>query len=163
MPLNIFNPKLCLADHLKHSWSMGVHGAMEGKLPIETVEGIPRLKIMQDPYSEESWCCGVVPFNQAWDCVNLNKYNFLNFNFYGEDSLSCRVGFKDKEENDSSEIEIFSIPNVCEGELCAVSIPLYHFEGNNFNPKEARLFKMVGYNNSAFYLSQLSLSREAVV
>ena len=161
--INLFNPKFCLSNHLKHSWCVGILNSKDEKIPIETIEGVPSLKIVQDSYSDESWCCGIVPFNHGWEAINLNRYNFISFNFYAEDNLSCRIGLKDKEENDSAEVEVFAIPNSREGDMFTAHVPLHRFMTEGFNSEETRLFKIVGYNDAAFYISQIVLSSEAAL
>tara|TARA_R100000008_G_scaffold85511_1_gene75659 strand:- start:755 stop:1246 length:492 start_codon:yes stop_codon:yes gene_type:complete len=161
MKLNIFNPKFCLANHLKNSWCEGVAGSFNEKLPLEVANGVPRLKFTQDPASREDWFCGVLPFNSAWEVLSLDDYLFLNFNFYSEDHLCCRIGFKDEDENDSAEVEVFKIPGSTEGEECALSIPLHKFQQEGFTEDKARLLKIVGYNEASFYISEVMLSDES--
>ena len=71
------------------------------------------------------------------------------------------MGLKDASDNDSVELEMSREPNCAEGQEIHLCIDLSRFspdKGADFNPSEARLLKVVGYNNSAFYISEVSLS-----
>ena len=161
MILNVFNPKFCLSPHLNSSWCAGVYDSVDEKIPVEIAQGVPRLKFSQCPESEEDWFCGVIALDPAWGSLDLEPFKFLNFNFYADDNLCCRVGLKDASDNDSVELEMSREPNCAEGQESHLCIDLSRFSPNkdaDFNPSEARLLKVVGYNNSAFYISEVSLS-----
>jgi hypothetical protein len=161
MILNVFSPKFCLTSHLSSSWSVGVYDSVDEKIPVEVAQGIPRLKFSQCPESKEDWFCGVIALDPAWASVDLESFKFLSFNFYADDNLCCRVGLKDASDNDSVELEMSRESNCAEGQESHLCIDLSRFspdKGADFNPSEARLLKVVGYNNSAFYISEVSLS-----
>lgn len=163
MTLNIFNPKFCLSDHLNTSWSVGVAGSQGDKIPLEVAQGIPRLKFSLGQDSKNDWFCGAVALNSSWDSVDLTEYNFLNFSFYADDNICCRIGFKDDGDNDSLELDLHREAECTEGQECLLSLALHSFNDDGFNPKKGRLLKIIGYNNAAFYISEVSLSSEAVV
>ena len=160
MTLNIFNPKFCLSDHLSTSWSSGVVGSSQEKIPLEVAQGIPRLKFALDLDGDNDWFCGAVALNSAWEPIDLTQYDLLNFTFYADDNICCRVGFKDVDENDSLEIDLHKEHDCIEGQECALSLPISSFGNSTFNPEKGRLLKIVGYNDASFYISEITLSSE---
>ena len=163
MTLNIFNPKFCLTDHLSASWCSGVGLSKSKKIPIEVVQGVPRLKFSLSDDSETQWFCGVVALNSAWAAVDLTEYKFLNLTFYADDNICCRIGFKDEDENDSNEIDLHREPDCVDGQECHLSLPLSSFKEEGYSPQKGRLLKIVGYNDACFYISAVTLSSEASI
>tara|TARA_R110000824_G_scaffold86593_2_gene214145 strand:+ start:2775 stop:3275 length:501 start_codon:yes stop_codon:yes gene_type:complete len=158
---NIFNPKFCLSTQVRESWCAGVLDSDRGKIPIEVVQGIPRLKLDQDPNAKEDWFCAVLPLDPVWGSIDLETFKFLNFNFYTDYGLYCRVGLKDASENSSLELELYGEENCREGDESRLSLDLSRFlddPPSDFNPKESRLLKFIGYNDTAFYISEVTLS-----
>jgi hypothetical protein len=163
MILKIFNPKFCLSDHLNASWSTGVANSKKEKIPVEVAQGIPRLKFSLAEDSEQDWFCGALPLTSTWKSVDLTQYKFLNFTFYANDNSCCRVGFKDEEGADSLELDLNREAQCIEGQESALSFRINSFVCDNFNPRAARLLKIIGYNNAFFYISEVHLSSEPVV
>lgn len=163
MTLNIFNPKFCLSDHLNGSWSTGVVNSSKDKIPVEVAQGVPRLKFGLSSDSDHDWFCGALPFNSSWSPVDLTQYKFLNFTFYGDDNICCRIGFKDADDNDSLELDLHQEEKCVEAQECSISLPINSFGNDGFKPEEGRLLKIVGYNDATFYISEIILSSESLV
>ena len=158
---NIFNPKFCLSTCVKESWCAGVLDSEGDKIPIEVAQGIPRLRLSQSPEVKEEWFCAVLPLDPVWASIDLTPFKFVNFNFYTDEISCCRVGLKDASDNDSVELELSRESSCVVGEESHVSLDLSRFlddPPSDFNPKESRLLKFIGYNDTAFYISEVTLS-----
>ena len=84
--MDIFNPTLCLAKQLKNSWSTNIATELDkDKVPVEVVEGVPRLKMVYDQHAKEDWFACAIPIQSSWEPVDASKFTELSLNLYSED------------------------------------------------------------------------------
>ena len=92
--MDIFNPTLCLAKELKSSWCQNMVTELDqSKVPIEVVEGVPRLKMVHDESSPHSWFAAALPTQSSWEPCDISEFNFLSFTAYMEEG-SGGVGLR---------------------------------------------------------------------
>tara|TARA_B100001778_G_C18258744_1_gene481213 strand:+ start:56 stop:520 length:465 start_codon:yes stop_codon:yes gene_type:complete len=153
--MDIFNPTLCLAKELKSSWCQNIEaGKTKTSIPIEIMEGVPRLKMVYDRKSPQDWFAAVIPTQNSWEPSDLSKFNTLSFNIYIEEGSQGLVRFEDckgKESND------FKFNDVVDRESCSAEINLKSIKKSELNMKSVKLIKFIGYKDAAFYISEVSL------
>ena len=152
--MNIFNPNLCLAKQLKNSWSTNIVTELDPeKIPIEVVQGVPRLKMIHDTNSGEDWFACALPLNNSWEKVDISKFTTLEFCLYTNEENTGVVRLEDEDNVESKDVEIDPVP----GEETQISIKLNSLKSRGLDYKKIRLLKIIGYKGSSFYVSELRL------
>ena len=155
--MDIFNPSLCLAKQLKNSWSTNITTELEkDKIPIEVVEGVPRLKMVYDDHSKEDWFACAIPIQNTWEPFDASNFKNLSLNLYSENGEGGVIKFEDNSNKESRDFNISELMNNPSEEQ-HISIPLSSIKENGLNTKELKLIKFIGYKESAFYISEVCL------
>ena len=151
--MNIFNPHLCLSKELANSWGAHIESLTPNKVPIEVIEGVPRLKLVHSTSSSEDWFAIALPLGPGWDPEDLQLYRSICFTIVAREGSGGVVRLEDKVGAESLDFDFSSLLRG-EGEEISLEIPLQDF-GESFDRAAVKLIKFIGYKNSAFYISQI--------
>ena len=127
--MNIFNPQLCISKELTNSWAAHIESLTPNKVPIEILEGVPRLKLVHSASAPENWFAIAIPLSPTWAPQDLQPYRSLCFTIVAAEG----------------------------SEEASIEIPLGDF-GESLDITSIKLIKFIGYKNSAFYISQIYAS-----
>lgn len=152
--MNIFNPQLCLSKELTTSWCTHIESITPDKVPIEVIEGVPRLKLIHDSNSGTAdWFALALPLHPTWEAQSLEGCKSIYFTIVARSGSGGLIRLEDGEGVESLDFD-FSPFVVKEGEEIVLEIPLADF-GESVNLTNIKLIKFIGYKNSAFYLSRI--------
>lgn len=152
--MNIFNPALCLSKELSNSWCAHIESITPNKVPVEIIEGVPRLKLIHDSTSGLSdWFAIALPLSPTWEPQSLEDYRSIHFTIAARSGSGGLVRIEDDKGVESLDFD-FSAFLGGEGEEAAVEIPLIDM-GTSLDLARIKLIKFIGYQNSAFYISQI--------
>ena len=76
----------------------------QSKVPIEVVEGVPRLKMVHDERSPHSWFAAALPTQSSWEPCDISEFNSLSFTIYMEEGGGGIVRIEDSSGNESEDI-----------------------------------------------------------
>ena len=151
--MDIFNPTLCLSKQLNNSWSANLITELDpDKIPIEIVEGTPRLKMVHDTLSRDDWFICAIPLRSSWEPVDISEFDALSLILYSEGNEGGFVRFEDKSGTESKDFHIDDFHSG-EPEEASVSIDLGCLKDQELDIKAIKLLKIIGYKGAAFYVS----------
>ena len=155
--MDIFNPTLCLAKELKNSWSQNLVTELDqSKVPIEIVEGVPRLKMVHDERSSNPWFATALPTQSSWEPLDISEFNSLCFTIYMEEGSGGVVRLEDASGNESGDIILSDIVEEFNDES-SVEIDLNPLKESKLDMEKIKLLKFIGYKGAAFYISEVCL------
>ena len=155
--MDIFNPTLCLSKQLNNSWSKNLITELDpDKIPIEIVEGIPRLKMVHDTHSRDDWFACAIPLRSSWEPVDISEFNTLSLVLYSEGNEGGFIRFEDSSGTESKDFHIDDFHNGGSEEASA-SIDLNRLKDQELDSTAIKLLKIIGYKGAAFYVSEVFL------
>jgi hypothetical protein len=154
--MNIFNPQLCISKELTNSWAAHIESLTPNKVPIEILEGVPRLKLVHSASAPENWFAIAIPLSPTWAPQDLQTYRSLCFTIVAAEGSGGVVRLEDGAGSESLDFNFSSLLKG-EGEEASIEIPLGDF-GESLDITSIKLIKFIGYKNSAFYISQIYAS-----
>tara|TARA_Y100000592_G_scaffold27638_3_gene44017 strand:+ start:15358 stop:15828 length:471 start_codon:yes stop_codon:yes gene_type:complete len=155
--MDIFNPTLCLAKELKNSWCQNIVTELDqSKVPIEVVEGVPRLKMVHDERSPHSWFAVALPTQSSWEPCDISEFSSLSFTIYMEEGSGGIVRIEDSSGNESEDMLLSDIVKEFNDES-SVEIDLNPLKESALDMENIKLIKFIGYKGAAFYISEVCL------
>jgi len=155
--MDIFNPTLCLAKELKNSWSQNLVTELDqSRVPIEIVEGVPRLKMVHDQRSSQDWFVAALPIQSSWSPCDISEFDSLCLTVYMEEGSGGLIRFEDSSGVESKDFRLTDIITEFDNES-SIEIDLKELKEADLNKKEVKLIKFVGYKGAAFYISEVCL------
>jgi len=155
--MDIFNPTLCLSKQLNNSWSSNLITELDpDKIPIEIVEGIPRLKMVHDTHSRDDWFACAIPLQGSWKPVDITKFKELSLILYSEGDEGGLIRFEDESGLESRDFHLDDLVERFSGEA-SIDIGLDGLENQKLNTKAVKLIKLIGCKGAAFYVSEVRL------
>ena len=155
--MDIFNPTLCLSKQLNNSWATNLITELDpDKIPIEIIEGIPRLKMVHDTHSRDEWFACAIPLRSTWEPLDISEFDKLTLVLYSEGNEGGFIRFEDESGQESKDFHIDDFHSG-ESEEASVSIDLGRLKDQGLDIKAIKLLKIIGYKGAAFYVSEVSL------
>ena len=154
--MNIFNPQICLSKYLKASWCCNVSLSNDtNQIPIDIVQGIPRLRLEHDLNSKHDWFACAIPVDSSWEASDISNFDSLNFKLYSDQQVGGLIRLEDSDQNESLDFDFTNLIDL-ESEV-SIKVSLDRFFNKSFDPKKCRLLKIIGLKSSAFYISEVTL------
>ena len=155
--MDIFNPTLCLAKELKNSWSQNLVSELDqSKVPIEVVEGVPRLKMVHEERSPQDWFAVALPTQSSWEPCDISSFQSLCFTIYMEEGGGGIVRLEDSSGEESEDFLLTDMVKDFNDES-SVEIDLNPLKESSLNMEQIKLIKFIGYKGAAFYISEVCL------
>ena len=155
--MDIFNPTLCLSRQLNNSWSTNLITELDpDKIPIEIVEGIPRLKMVHDTHSRDDWFACAVPLRSSWEPADISEFSTLSLILYSEGGEGGLIRFEDESGLESADLHIEDSLGSFAEEL-PIDIDISCLKDEDLNIEAIKLLKFIGYKGAAFYISEVCL------
>ena len=155
--MDIFNPTLCLSKQLNNSWCANLITELDpDKIPIEVIEGIPRLKMVHDTHSRDDWFACAIPIQNTWEPMDISEFDELPLVLYSEGNEGGFIRFEDESGQESKDFHINDLIG-CKSEESSVSVLLDRLHDQGLNTKAIKLLKFIGHKGAAFYISEVCL------
>ena len=151
--MNIFNPQLCLSKELLNSWATNIEGFTPNKVPIEVIEGVPRLKLIYKDSCSADWFAIALPLNSNWGPQSLHSCRAIYFTIAAREGSGGVVRLEDGGGIESLDFDFSSLLGENTEEV-VIEIPLEDF-GASLDITSVKLMKFIGYKDSAFYISRI--------
>ena len=155
--MDIFNPSICLSKELKNSWATNlIFEESPDKVPVELIQGVPRLRLVHDTRSSEGWFAAALPMDSSWAAVDICDFTELKFMYFSDLPYGGLVRVEDGQGIESKDYKLEGSQFIA-GEESLISIPLDEDFLGEVNAEQVKLVKFIGYEAAAFYISELRL------